>query len=1306
MKKALCALAVLMLILSLGQLALAEGDNLLTNGDFSDVNGDLPRGWRRDMWLTDAGVSVLTVDEDGYEGNCVTVTNVDENDARFAQSVKVKPDTLYRISGMIRAQGCDEGGYGASLSLENVFVYTDAVYDTGSEWQYVEMYGRTGPDQTGMTVFARIGGYGTLARGRASFDNIEVVELDEAPEGAVVNAFYREVTYDDDDDDDDEDEDGGSAMPARNTESWLLFTCVYALAVIGFVRKRDRSALAPEPGRLRLALWLGLAAALLLRLVLAARVRGYNTDINCFTGWSERMFSMGPARFYDPQYFCDYPPGYMLMLWPVAALRRLLGLQTNSGAYLMLLKLMPILADVGGAALVWHVTRRRLGEAGAAALALLTAFNPAAMANSAAWGQIDAVLTLAVALCALEAAEGRSLRALLWFGAAMLVKPQALLFAPVGLTAIVCGIADVEGEDRRRAIRRVLAGVGACLALLYAVAFVCCLGRAEGALQALTLPFKWLAELYSGTVQGYQYVTVNTLNLYYLLGMNWARADAHTSVTALAWALFCLSYVFCIALTVLSRRRPRRLLLTGGLLIVLVCVFGPMIHERYIYPGLLLLTLAYAEDRDRRLLIGLTVLTATLFMNEVLVLQGGMTEANYGHLYSGEHWLNCLLSAVNVLNALFLSWTAVDICARERVWPLRKPKREGVPAGAYTLAEAPDYRMNLKRADALLIAAVTLLYSLLAFTNLGVTDAPQTGWTSSQSGESVVFDLGLTRTWQMTYYGGICNSTFTVELSDDGETWNAPRLAQYNQGEIFRWLWFSPLDESMNVMYNAPDGEDGDGVPWHYAGGSGKPMQTARYARITARSAGLVLYEVGFLDEAGAPLPIAGVTQSGQADGSEGDAAHLIDEQQTVPPYPSYLNSTYFDEIYHARTAFEHLHAMNTYEWTHPPLGKVLMMVGIQLFGMTPFGWRFMGALVGVLMLPLMYLLVRQLTKDTRLSFIAMCLMALDSMHFTQTRIATIDSYAVFWIMLMYLFMFRYCQMSWNREPLWRTLVPLGLCGVTMGVAWATKWVGLYASAGLAVLFFWTVFRRLRELKHQSAEEKARSIRSLVITLLFCVAFFVIIPVLIYYFSYYWFLRAEGVQSLGDMFSGERVDRVITLQKSIFDYHAGLGGDTHYFRSPWYQWPVIWWPMWYYSGTTYMPEGMISSISCMGNPAVWWFGLAALLFVVVRLCWQRRAHRRDVMTVIGFASQFLPWVIVPRSTFIYHYFASVPFIIIASVLLLDAIRHRSERAFTVTSGALLGSALLLFAAFYPLESGLPCARAYAKYLRWFKWYNY
>lgn len=1300
MKKYLCALLALLLLAS-GATALAEGENLLANGGFSELDGDLPSLWRRDMWLTDTGVSLLTVDPDGYEGNCVTVTNVDENDARFAQTVKVAPDSLYRLSGMVRAEGCDGGGYGATLSIADVFVYSDGLYDTGGDWQYVELYGRTGEKQTELTVFARVGGYGSLEEGRASFDDIALEAVDAAPEDAIVYDFFREDTGS-----------GSSGFstadegePARNTETWLLFIACWVLLVLGVTRKRGRGAEPMPKKRLTVAFIAALALAFILRLVIAMRVRGYYTDINCFTSWSERMFTMGPLKFYDPEYFCDYPPGYMLMLWLVAALRRLLGIQTGGGAYLALLKLIPMLADIAAGVLAWRVARRKLSERGAMLLGLLVAFNPAAIANSAAWGQIDGLLALAIALCALEAADGHYVPALLWYGAALLVKPQALLFGPLGLAVILCAIFTGEADARRAKLRGLLIGAAACLGLVYAVALFCCAGQATGFGVALLRPFGWLFNLYTGTMSGYRYVTVNTLNLHYLLGMNWAHMEDHAVVTALAWGLFALSYLFCLFLGFKSAQKPRRIFLIGALLIVLFCAFGPMIHERYLFPGLILLALAFGVERDRRLLISLVALSATLFMNEVLVLQGGMTEANYGHLQDRERWLNCIVSAINVLNAGFLTWTAADLCLREHAWPMRSPQREEVGAGAYSLAEAPDYRLGLVRADFLLMAAVTALYSVLAFTNLGATRAPQSGWTSSQSGEAVVFDLGAEETWRMTYYGGICNSSFTVELSNDGEHWTEPCWAQYAQGELFRWLWFTPLDSEKNTLYlDNETPEDGEAV-WTYAStDDANPRQTARYARLTAESAGLILYEVGFLDESGAPLPVAGVSQTGQTAESDSSAALLIDEQETVAAYPSYLNSTYFDEIYHARTAYEHLHGLTAYEWTHPPLGKVLMMVGIQLFGMTPFGWRFMGALVGVLMVPLMYLLVKQLTKDTRLSFIAMCLMALDSMHFTQTRIATIDSYAVFWIMLMYLFMFRYCQMSWNRESLGRTLVPLGLCGVTMGIAWATKWVGLYASAGLAILFFWTVFRRLREMKH--LRDKAQSMKSLVITLLFCVVFFIIIPALIYYFSYFWLLRPEGVRTFGDMLSSERLNRVIELQKSIFGYHAGLGGDTHYFRSPWYQWPVIWWPMWYYSGTAYMPEGTISSISCMGNPAVWWFGLAALLFVVGRMCWQRRAHRRDVMAVIGFASQFLPWVIVPRSTFIYHYFASVPFIIIASVLLLDAIRHRSETAFNVTSGALLGSAVLLFGAFYPLESGLPCSREYARHLRWFNWYNY
>ena len=65
------------------------------------------------------------------------------------------------------------------------------------------------------------------------------------------------------------------------------------------------------------------------------------------------------------------------------------------------------------------------------------------------------------------------------------------------------------------------------------------------------------------------------------------------------------------------------------------------------------------------------------------------------------------------------------------------------------------------------MAAVTAVYAIVAFTNLGTTKAPQTSWVSETAEDSVTFDLGEIRRFRMTYYGGICNTNFTVSLSND-----------------------------------------------------------------------------------------------------------------------------------------------------------------------------------------------------------------------------------------------------------------------------------------------------------------------------------------------------------------------------------------------------------------------------------------------------------------------------------------------------------------------------------------------------------
>ena len=178
----------------------------------------------------------------------------------------------------------------------------------------------------------------------------------------------------------------------------------YVLVVVAFARKA-RSPLAVGKKRLPWALGGVLLAAFILRLAVAAKIRGYNTDIACFEAWSERMATVGPLGFYAEGYFCDYPPGYMLLLAPVALLRSLFGIAYDSMAHIVLLKMLPMLCDLLGAMLVYRFSEKRLGNRAALLLCAFYAFNPAVLVDSAAWGQIDSVLTLLLVVCALRMAR-------------------------------------------------------------------------------------------------------------------------------------------------------------------------------------------------------------------------------------------------------------------------------------------------------------------------------------------------------------------------------------------------------------------------------------------------------------------------------------------------------------------------------------------------------------------------------------------------------------------------------------------------------------------------------------------------------------------------------------------------------------------------------------------------------------------------------------------------------------------------------------------------------------------------------------
>ena len=531
------------------------------------------------------------------------------------------------------------------------------------------------------------------------------------------------------------------------------------------------------------------------------------------------------------------------------------------------------------------------------------------------------------------------------------------------------------------------------------------------------------------------------------------------------------------------------------------------------------------------------------------------------------------------------------------------------------LPYSPDRRPD--RRDALPVTLLTLIYAAVAFGNLGDTQAPQT--VRSLDGESAVIDLGGEESVsRVQFYTGIGQGSYTFAFSPDGETWLP--AASFEQGHAALLKW-QELDLSS------------------------APQTPVRYLRISGYGPA-ELGEVAVYGEDGRMLPILS------------DCPELCDEQELVPAEGTYLNSSYFDEIYHARTAWEHLRNIYPYEVSHPPLGKLILSVGIALFGMTPFGWRFMGTLFGVLMLPLMYAFAKKLYGGRLVPGCCAVIFAADFMHFTQTRIATIDTYAVFFILLMYLFMWLF--VSTDR---WQYLA---LSGLFFALGAASKWTCLYAGAGLGLI--WLIYW-IRKCRSGDGGAFFKNI-------LFCLLFFVLIPGIIYYLSYYPYALAEGITS---PFDRGYAQIVLENQKFMFTYHSGVTAE-HPYSSRWYQWILDIRPILYY--LKYYPDGTRSSFGAWVNPVLCWAGLLAL-FVLVYMALARRDKKAGFL-LIGYLAQLLPWVFITRITFEYHYFPSSVFLILALGYVFSLMGRRERWRIL----GLTGLCAALFLLFYPALSGL------------------
>ena len=580
-------------------------------------------------------------------------------------------------------------------------------------------------------------------------------------------------------------------------------------------------------------------------------------------------------------------------------------------------------------------------------------------------------------------------------------------------------------------------------------------------------------------------------------------------------------------------------------------------------------------------------------------------------------------------------------------------------------------RYPMEKKDAAPLAIITAVFSFLALFQLGDTVAPQTFFRFTKTHSQIVIELDKPETISsIMFYTGLWTGHYTLEFSNDHTV----------------WVEQSPLEPQGDVKnpVHAMDQPHSDLFKWRYATLNDGSSE-AGYIRITASQTPMELGELALFDGNGELIPGSRTSCP--------DAPELFDEQHLIPSAPTYMNSMYFDEIYHGRTALEHLRGIYPYEITHPPLGKEIIAVSLSIFGMTPFGWRFAGAVFGVIMLIVLYILLKNIFGKTAVAVCGTLLLGFDFMRFVQTRIATIDTYGVFFILLAYLFMYRYITTDADA-PLKKSLAPLALSGLFFGIGCASKWIVIYAGLGLAVLY---TIRLVMLSKHYDENQRPGFGSYLIKTLLLSALFFIVVPAAIYYLSYIPYGLARGMSvSDGMLFSSDYYkDIVWKNQTYMFSYHSKLEEGHPYSATP-LQWIFDARPILYVYN---VKDELKSVFAAFGNPVVWWGGFAAMVAMLVKIV--RRRDGKALFIVIGYLSQLGPWLVISRAVFIYHYFPSTLFLVLALAHVFDSILESGRGLYKQAVYGYTAATGFVFCMFYPALTGVYAPRSYfSSLLRW------
>jgi|GEM_PF-2113169 len=331
----------------------------------------------------------------------------------------------------------------------------------------------------------------------------------------------------------------------------------------------------------------------------------------------------------------------------------------------------------------------------------------------------------------------------------------------------------------------------------------------------------------------------------------------------------------------------------------------------------------------------------------------------------------------------------------------------------------------------------------------------------------------------------------------------------------------------------------------------------------------------------------------------------------------------YFDEQGYISAGLRLIEHTINENWSHPPLGKILIGLSTHHIGNYPLGWRLPSILSGSIILVAVYFMSKIFFKDRFSPIYSLVLTLINPLLFINSRIATLDAAMTAAIIIGLLMFSNY----WLRNRSYKWLL---LSYMSFGISASIKWFGFVP------LILCTIILLTCSYKVRSKSLLYSTVLSFFIAMLFYLV--AITSYIGMKHPIYAIPLSTSRPIVGSYLVKYSIQKLISLHVNMLTAQMSFKNIDSPITSNWHEWPIklgVTWVLYPYNkliGSSQVTKG----VGIIPNPFLVLMGLMSV--ILCAYIWIKSKSKEAALLSAFYLGFLLSWAIIPRKTQYYYYY--------------------------------------------------------------------